>query len=310
MDDKVLNFIIKLSNDIRNEVLPHLGKGYARRSAGKAVGGDTTFSIDAFAEELLDEEVRKFNNIAYYSEDKGLVSYGDPKYILIVDPIDGTRPTLAGLECSCVSIALVEHMDNPKIGDVVYGYLQEIKNGTTYSAKSGKCLLIDGSKHDDNLEPSKNSDLSRMFWTIGFRGRPAEEMIKVLGGLVDISSVDGSVFDLGSASFAMLQVALGRLDAYVDVGNRILNDIPSTEKRFIEVGKSSILNNSPYDIAAAKIIAEEMGCIVTDGYGNSLDEKPLLGSSHQFQVSCIASANKKLHEKIVTEINKGIEKLK
>ena len=39
-----------------------------------------------------------------------------------------------------------------------------------------------------------------MFWTYGFRGRPARPMVEVLGDLIDASSVGGASFELGSAA--------------------------------------------------------------------------------------------------------------
>ena len=39
-----------------------------------------------------------------------------------------------------------------------------------------------------------------MFWTFGFRGRPARELAEVLAELIDLSSVGGGSFELGSAA--------------------------------------------------------------------------------------------------------------
>ena len=48
---------------------------------------------------------------------------------------------------------------------------------------------------------SANERLDRMFWTYGFRGRPARALTEVLAELIDESSVGGGTFDLGSAAF-------------------------------------------------------------------------------------------------------------
>jgi fructose-1,6-bisphosphatase/inositol monophosphatase family enzyme len=79
---------------------------------------------------------------------------------------------------------------------------------------------------------------------------------------------------------------------------------------FERVGNGSILNNSPYDLAAATICLLEGGAIVTDAYGGSLAERPLLGSSHDFQMSCVAAANAELHAAICAELDAGIERLR
>ena len=109
-----------------------------------------------------------------------------------------------------------------------------------------------------------------MFWTFGFRGRPAEPLIEVLGELIDASSVGGAVFDLGSATFDMTRILTGQLDAYVDVGTRMIEEVPALRARFEQVGGGAVLNNSPYDLAAAVLCLQEAGAVVTDACGDPL----------------------------------------
>jgi myo-inositol-1(or 4)-monophosphatase len=149
-----------------------------------------------------------------------------------------------------------------------------------------------------------------MFWTYGFRGRPARALVEVLSGLIDASSVGGGTFDLGSATFDMTRVVTGQLDAYVEPGPRMVDDVPGMRAEFERVGGGSVLNNSPYDLAAATICLQEGGAIVTDAYGEGLADRPLLGSSHEFQMSCVAAANAELHSAICAELDAGIERLR
>jgi fructose-1,6-bisphosphatase/inositol monophosphatase family enzyme len=79
---------------------------------------------------------------------------------------------------------------------------------------------------------------------------------------------------------------------------------------FERVGGGAVLNNSPYDLAAAVLCAEEAGAIVTDARGGRLAERPLLGSGADYQMSIVASANPALHQKILDEVAAGIERLK
>jgi myo-inositol-1(or 4)-monophosphatase len=148
-----------------------------------------------------------------------------------------------------------------------------------------------------------------MFWSYGFRGRPARSVVEVLGELIDASSVGGGTFDLGSATFDMTRIASGQLDAYVEPGPRMVADVPGMREAFERVGGGAILNNSPYDLAAAALCLEEAGAVVTDAYGRPLDERPLLGSGPEFQISCVAAANRDLHRSICDAIDAGIERL-
>ena len=90
-----------LARGLRELVLPELGTAWARGLSGRAAGGDTTFTIDERAEEYLERFLAAADRpLATYSEDRGLRVRGPagrPECVLIVDPIDGTRPAAAGL---------------------------------------------------------------------------------------------------------------------------------------------------------------------------------------------------------------------
>ena len=81
-------------------------------------------------------------------------------------------------------------------------------------------------------------------------------------------------------------------------------------EEFESVGGGVLLNNSPYDLAAVKLICERSGAIVTDAHGRSLDDRPLLGSGADYQMSCVASASRELHDRILAALDRGIERLR
>ena len=303
---EIRELVCDLAATLREEVLPHLGTHAARAHSGEAEGGDVTFQIDEHAEARMEAYLaERAPRVSFYSEDRGLVSpVGDSaEWVLVVDPIDGTRPALAGLESCCVSVAAAPLDGEPTMGDVRVGCVLELKSGQAFVAERG-----------GGLEPaaklSANPSLERMFWTYGFRGRPARALVEVLSGLIDASSVGGGTFDLGSATFDMTRVVTGQLDAYVEPGPRMIDDVPGMRAEFERVGGGAVLNNSPYDLAAATICLEEGGAIVTDAYGEGLADRPLLGSSHEFQMSCVAAANRELHHAICAELDAGIERLR
>jgi myo-inositol-1(or 4)-monophosphatase len=148
-----------------------------------------------------------------------------------------------------------------------------------------------------------------MLWTYGFRGRPALELATVLAELIDTSSVGGATFDLGSATFDMTRLVTGQLDAYIEPGPRMVAEVPAMRERFEEVGGGSVLNNTPYDLAAAALILSEAGAVVTDANGAPLGDRPLLGSGPDFQMSCVAAANPQLHKLICQVLDRGIARL-
>jgi myo-inositol-1(or 4)-monophosphatase len=297
---------LELARALRAEVAPELGGHAGRAHAGAGAGGDVTFAIDeraeAFTEGYLAERAPE---LALYSEDRGLVvPRGEAEWVLVVDPIDGTRPAMAGLEAACVSVAAARLGDgDPRMADVQTGCVIEIKSGREFVAQRGS-----------GLEPpptlSENRELSRMFWAYGLRGRPVRAIAQVLGELIDASSVGGGTFDLGSASFDLTRIATGQLDAYIEPGPRIVADVPGMREEFERVGGGVVLNNSPYDLAAAALIAEEAGAVISDAYGQPLAGRPILGSGPGFQFSCVAAANRELHGRIVRELDAGIDRLR
>src|SRR5262249_30614970 len=158
-----------------------------------------------------------------YSEDRGYVEIGRPRAILVVDPIDGTRPAAAGLESCCVSVAVVPPSRDATPGDVSFGVGPEVKHGHRFSARRGggtPIERVDGTRQPVVLSP--NTDLRALFWTAGLRGRPVMPMSLVLEELIDGSSMHGGFFDLGSATFNMTRLVTGQLDAYVDLGWRLV----------------------------------------------------------------------------------------
>jgi myo-inositol-1(or 4)-monophosphatase len=290
---------------LRDEVAPELGAHAGRAHAGLGGGGDVTFVIDEEAESFMEQYLAEHGpEVAFYSEDRGLVqATGDPRWVLIVDPIDGTRPAMAGFEAACVSVALAELGDGePTMADVVAGCVVEIKSGQAFFARRGRGL-------DPAPALSANRDLGRLFCAYGLRGRPMRAMAEVIGELIDAASVGGGTFDLGSASYDLTRIATGQLDAYVEPGPRMVADVPGMRERFERVGGGAVLNNSPYDLAAAALCLAEAGAVVTDAYGAPLDSRPLLGSGPQFQISCVAAANQGLHSRILAAVERGIERL-
>ena len=75
-------------------------------------------------------------------------------------------------------------------------------------------------------------------------------------------------------------------------------------------GNGAVLNNNPYDVAAAKLICEEAGVVLTDASGNSLDDRPLIGSGADYCVSTVVSATQALHAQVIGSLDRGIAKLR
>jgi myo-inositol-1(or 4)-monophosphatase len=299
--------VLDLALGLRERVLPELGSFSGREVLGGGAGGDVTFAVDELAEAFLEEFVaERAPRTAFYSEDRGLVAVDDAVNVLIVDPIDGTRPAMAGLESACVAVALAPLGDGePVMGDLELGCVVEIKSGDWFLAARGG-----GVTSSRSVRLSDCVDVTRMFWGFGFRGRPARRVTAVLGELIDSSSVGGGTFELGSQAFAMTRIVSGQFDAVIEVGSRMIDEIPGLRVEFERLGGGQVLNNSPYDLAAPWLILREAGGVASDGWGRPLEGYRLLGSGHEFQISSICASNAALHARLVREVDSGMDRLR
>ncbi len=291
-----------LAIELRNKIFEKWGDKNLRKICGDAVTGDFTFKIDEIAEEHLEIFINKSKfPIAYFSEDKGLIiPKGNPDFMLIVDPVDGTRAAIAGLESCCVSVAAAPLDKNAKLRDVTAASLAEIKSGNILTGIIGNVpeyFNKDGLKL--SYSKSVRKEINGMLWGFEFAGRPAKYIIKILEGLIDKSSLSGGCFVLNSSSFSILNVCLGKFDCYMDPWGYFVQINKETEdetRRNFE-GKMGYLHS--YDIAAAVPLAESTGCIVSDIKGNSLGDWFLINEKNEMHRSCVCSSNLDLHEKIL-----------
>ena len=302
--------VVDLAYAIRRAVRPHLGKASSKQVTGKASSGDESFAIDEVAEKAVAEFIAHHDlPVAYYTEERGLAVCGRPEHLLVIDPIDGTRPAMVGLEGAVVSIALAPHSKQACLADVSFGCILELKENRLLTAsRGGNVRIREGNRSQSTLyrerpaRLTRVTDLDKMSWSFDIAGRPMELVAQVIGPMVNRSSLRGGVFIINSIAFSLTRLVTGQFDAVVDVSNRILRDHPELRKQFVESGLGTVIGLFPYDIAAAVLIAETAGCRVTDAYGEPLGDVPLLDTSEQNISSCVAASNPALHGKLLAEI--------
>jgi len=209
-----------------------------------------------------------------------------------------------------VSVAVVPPSEDARLGDVGFGVVHELKSGDCFHAARGEGVVaerVDGRRLP--VAPSATTDLRALFFAGGLRGRPSVPLAVVLEELVDGSSMGGGYFDLGSAAFDLTRIVTGQLDAYVDAGRRLVDEVPGTEAAFRQVGEGSICTNFPYDVAAAALIVEEAGGVVTHADGRALADHPAIGSSRAEGLAVLGASNVALHSLLVAALDRGIARL-
>ena len=304
-----------LAEHVKAAVFPHLGTWRARKVTGIASSGDATFNIDDIAEASMEEFLREHAlNVAYYSEDRGLVRpfpNREPEGILVIDPIDGTRGAIAGFEACVVSVAWTDPVPEPAMRDVRYAAITEIKGSLTLTAARGAGVEITDA-HGNTVQASllPTTEIANMAWAHEVVGAPMEYLFEALKEIANATTVRGGFFILNSSAFELTRLVTGQLAAVIDVRNRLMRDFPQTKPLFVRHGGGRLICLYGYDVAAATLIVQECGGVVTDAWGRDLSGWKLLDATEPHFCSLIAAANPALHAKLVTAVDEGFARLK
>ncbi len=305
--------LLKLSAAIRERVRPWVLEARGGEVVGRAHSGDATFRVDEIAEDHLAELMKKMDEpIACLSEDKGLMmpEHGRPQWLLVVDPLDGSRNAKSGFEACMVSVALAKFSERPTLADVTHGLLHEIVGERVFYAERNASAEVWMNDRMSAPELSSNEDLSTLRWSLTMPGRPASLVFGVMANLIEASSLRGGFFSCNSTCYSISRLLTNQLDAYVDVANRIVRERASSDEEFRAISKRCLTGFSSYDIAAALLIAKQGGVTITDAYGGPLDDMELLDTSPTNMRSCVAAATSGLHAKILGYIDDAIGSLK
>ncbi len=146
----------------------------------------------------------------------------------VIDPLDGTVNYANGIPYYCVSIGLVVD-DVPTVGVIL-----DPARGDLYSATVDGPATLDAKP----IRTSAKEALSDYVVSLAVIGRGGLARERKIAPLIRIHR------RMGSAALALVYVANGRFDAFVQNGGL-----------------------SPWDVAAAGLIAERSGAVVTDVAG-------------------------------------------
>lgn len=287
----------KIAKDLANRIIRAVGP-IAREYAGTEFGGTQikigadgtpTSYIDQVVEEKIVTILKNADVLSYLvSEEIGELKLGKgtkrsvtltqelrrtdlseeetPKFIFLIDPVDGTSNAIKEIPAYAISIAVAEVNQGriATINDVELGFVYNLANGNYFEAEKGKgCKL-----NNEKVKPSDNVKINNM--TLGgFTKSGTSEASK----LVDRAR---RMRVLGSVVLELSYVASGRYDAFLDLrGSRII------------------------DIAAGKLILDEAGCIITDKYGQELNNV----LSIYEKTIVVAANNKIMHKQIIDILN-------
>jgi myo-inositol-1(or 4)-monophosphatase len=199
---------------------------------------DVVTEVDKLTEDLILAAVREaFPTDSILAEESGSATHdpGTPapepgtERLWVVDPLDGTVNYANGIPLFCVSIALAIG------GRPVMGVVHDPARNETFTARLGHGAQLDG-------VPIHHPTKARLVDCVISMGVPrsgyARRAARIRAGV-------RASRNIGTGALGIAYVANGRFDAFVQVPGGL----------------------SAWDVAAAGIIAEEGGAIVTSGDG-------------------------------------------
>ncbi len=275
----------KIIKEVGAAIIPHVGHPESGEHVKIGADGTPTSFIDIIAEDKIIQILKESEHLSYLiSEEVGELKLGrgrkenivlteelrrtdlleekTPKFIFIIDPVDGTSNAIKEIPAYGISVAVAKA---PKgrpatLDDVELGFVSNFANGNFFEAIKGEgCWL-----NNEAQRPSKQKYISRM--TLGGFTKSST---KSASKLVDNAR---RMRVLGSVVLELSYVASGKYDAFLDLrGSRII------------------------DIVASKLILEEAGGVITNKYGEKLHNKLTIYE----KTIVVAAGNKKLHGQII-----------
>ncbi|MGZ7210144.1 MAG: bifunctional fructose-bisphosphatase/inositol-phosphate phosphatase, partial [Methanobacterium sp.] len=262
----------EIIDEVEKTTSPLVGREKFGQTVKMGADGTPTKLIDELAEEKVIETLKKTGrSITLVSEEIGELKIGNnpSEVIFVVDPLDGTVNAIKNIPAYGISIAIcnssLKSLEELSLNDIQMGFVKNLANGDLYEASKGNGAYLNNEK----IKTSSQDNLAHS--SIGAYIRGAK-----LNGINKLSNIVRRIRLLGSLAIELCYVAHGTYDAFLDIRGNV---------RIV-------------DIAAAKLIIEESGGIMTDENGEKLKNK----LNVKERTSIIASGNQKIHKEIIEVI--------
>jgi len=198
---------------------------YAREKSGdiemsriisRNPAGDITRRVDREVEDYIYDMLRGSGiNAVIVTEESGLLSVGkgNPEYLLLLDPIDGSINYVANIPYCSVSLAALPYKKNASVEDIVVGVISEIFRDRYYGFIRGYGAYVDGSPASTHIVDFKDAILAYF------------EEPDLVGRIHGIWSKLGKpkIRSLGAASLDIIYTSMGRFRAFIDMRGRLRN---------------------------------------------------------------------------------------
>src|SRR5690349_5324332 len=213
-------------------------------------GGDRTLVIDQASEDAVFAELERLHDegarFTAVSEERGEVDFGSPDIRVVIDPLDGSLNAKRGLPAHAISLAVA---DGPTMGDVFFAYVYDFGAREEWVARRGEGAMLNDGPVPKGVPERRDRD-----------GRLEIVAIESADprwiAAAELTEVAHRLRALGTIAVSLVQLAAGRVDAFV-----------------------TLWRTRAVDVAAAQLIVRESGGFVCftaydDPLGAPLDIEP------------------------------------
>ncbi len=287
----IVNRLRSLQSKLRADLHAHMQSQAidAWSRAERDDAGDTIFGLDVTVEQALLQRceewgrTQRFRLVAEGLDPRG-VTFGSEKsgaapFVLIVDPIDGTRGLMFDKRSAfCLMAVAPERGPTTSLADIEVAVMTELPTTRQVTSDVLWAVRGQGSKgqRDDlrtgesrpiDVVPSSADSVRYGFATVASYFRGGKELTARLDDAIfervlgpwNADKVEAFCDQYICSGGHLAELALGR-DRFV------LDPRPLVCKK---LGKATSLCCRPYDLCCA-LIAEEAGCIIADPFGQPL----------------------------------------
>lgn len=257
---------IEIAKKVAVAIMDDVQQAVSNEEAGEKIyqgaDGEPTYRIDDIAEKAA-FRILEDEPVAVLSEEAGFVFLDkSPEYICILDPLDGSTNAVSGIPFYCTSVALAPWSDDACLRDVGVGVVANLVTGEIFEGEKGKGVTLNGRSISGSSEYSPKHSTASLYLKSGYQ----------------IISAFSKVRAMGAVALELAHVASGSLECLLD--NRMRLKVT--------------------DVAAGMLLIDEAGGVVTDLYGNDLNQS----ITRLDRVSIVAVGNLKLHDAVIKEYSR------
>jgi len=325
----------ELNSSIRNRVWKSLLR--QSRGLGEVAGqasGDVSYKIDLPAEKVLEEfcsEWAKEIPLVLVSEHCGRKTFpkgiqeNKCKFILIVDPIDGTRPLKERLDSAWVLSAIAPNKGlKTSLEDLRIAAQTEIplpkkllktnESHELYGIKGKRAWVVLRDMRSGRamrIVPKKHS-FTTISQHVAYFVSPYRGGKDIIGGVAEktFSRILGpQTRGTADPHTHGYDSSAGQMFCLFDGKYRFVGDIrPWVEPKLIRRGEASGLTAHSYDLCT-KLILEQLGVVITDLHGRKLNA-PLDTKTNVGWLGYVNPKIRKQVEPVVLDVLKNYDKIK